>query len=257
MNRLHSGLLSVSFRQLKVEEIIKLVAQAELTGIEWGGDIHAPHGDSAKARQVGTWTVEHGLKVVAYGSYYRVGDKSPDAVPFEAVLDSAVALGAPTVRVWAGSVGSAKADPRIWDEVVTDSRRIAELAKDAGITVSYEYHANTLTDTADAASKLLRLASHSHLCTLWQPTVELSHAERLLGLERILPMLGNVHVFHWEGRERRPLVEGADTWRDYFQCMATQSGERYAMLEFIKDDDPSQFLQDAKVLKRLLEETQG
>lgn len=251
---IHSGLLSVSFRQLKAEDVVQLAAQAGVTGIEWGGDIHVPHGDIAKAKQVRDYTVDHGLKVAAYGSYYRVGDRLSDAIPFEAVLESAVSLSAPTIRVWAGRVGSARADQRTWDEVVKDSLRIADLAKEAGVTVSYEYHANTLTDTADSTSRLLQLTPHTHLYTLWQPTIGLSHAEQLERLERIPSRLGNIHVFHWDGLERLPLEEGGELWRDYLQCIARQPGERYAMLEFIKDDDPTQFLRDAEVLSRLLKE---
>jgi hypothetical protein len=42
---IRTGLVSVTFRQLSAEEIIKLVVCAGLEGIEWGGDIHVPHGD--------------------------------------------------------------------------------------------------------------------------------------------------------------------------------------------------------------------
>ena len=44
---------------------------------------------------------EAGLAIAAYGSYYRV--EHDDPAPFEPVLATAVELGAPTVRVWAGS----------------------------------------------------------------------------------------------------------------------------------------------------------
>ena len=62
-----------------------------------------------------------GLVVAAYGSYYRVGHDDP--APFESVLDTAVELGAPLVRIWAGRSGSAEADDAYWTDVVTESRR--------------------------------------------------------------------------------------------------------------------------------------
>ena len=40
-----TGLCSVSFRKLTVEEIIAAVKDAGLDGIECGGDVHVPHGD--------------------------------------------------------------------------------------------------------------------------------------------------------------------------------------------------------------------
>ena len=87
------GLVSITFRQLSVAEIIALVTQAGLAAVEWGGDVHAPHGDEAQAQDISRMGADAGLHVAAYGSYYRVGH--PETGPFEAVLASAVALGAP------------------------------------------------------------------------------------------------------------------------------------------------------------------
>ena len=97
------GLVSITFRQLSVTEIIALVTQAGLAAVEWGGDIHAPHGDEAQAQAIARMGADAGLRVAAYGSYYRVGH--PETGPFEAVLASAVALGAPHIRVWPGQPG--------------------------------------------------------------------------------------------------------------------------------------------------------
>lgn len=48
-----------------------------------------------------------GLRVVAYGSYYHVGCQGQEGIPnFEDVLETALELGAPLIRVWAGNTGS-------------------------------------------------------------------------------------------------------------------------------------------------------
>src|SRR6476469_730727 len=107
---LRPGLFSVTFRQLSPPEIIALVGRAGLRGIEWGGDVHVPHGDVARAREVRDRTADAGLEVAAYGSYYRVAKSEADELPFERVLNTAQALGAPLIRVWAGKQGSAAAD---------------------------------------------------------------------------------------------------------------------------------------------------
>ncbi len=101
------GLVSITFRKLTPQDVVQLAARAGLEGIEWGGDIHVPHGDVAIARQTGKITRDAGLEVAAYGSYYRLG--TDDGPLFPAVLDSAVALGADKIRVWAGNA-SADAD---------------------------------------------------------------------------------------------------------------------------------------------------
>ena len=42
------GLVSVSFRSLEIDEIIKLTKEAGLDTIEWGSDVHAPCDDFQK-----------------------------------------------------------------------------------------------------------------------------------------------------------------------------------------------------------------
>ena len=98
MLHMKTGLTSVTFRQKSPEEIIALAKEAGLTGIEWGGDIHVPAGDTKTASEIGRKTREAGLAVLSYGSYYR-GDEGEDFAP---VLASAKALGAPVIRIWAG-----------------------------------------------------------------------------------------------------------------------------------------------------------
>src|SRR3954469_7051647 len=106
MNQLRTGLVSVTFRPLSPQHVVELVRQAKLDAIEWGGDIHVPHGDVAAAREVWTMTLDAGLAVAAYGSYYRAGVSETDGLPFARVLETAVQLAAPTIRVWAGSKAS-------------------------------------------------------------------------------------------------------------------------------------------------------
>src|SRR5215212_11999351 len=103
---LTSGLVSVTFRPLAPREIVQLAAAAGLRGIEWGGDIHVPHGDLQAARAVRQITADAGLQVLAYGSYFRF----QPAAAFEPVLETALALGAPLIRIWAGSQPSAATD---------------------------------------------------------------------------------------------------------------------------------------------------
>ena len=125
---IHPGLVSITFRKLSPAEIVALVRKAGLRGIEWGGDIHVPHGDIGRAREARALTEEAGLAVAAYGSYYRAGWSETNGLPFKRVLDSAVELGAPTIRVWAGGKGSADVDEAGRWAVIEDLRRVAALA---------------------------------------------------------------------------------------------------------------------------------
>ncbi|MCX7868671.1 MAG: hypothetical protein N2322_01855, partial [Terrimicrobiaceae bacterium] len=109
------GLVSISFRQLAPAEIVRLCTRAGLGLVEWGGDVHVPHGNLEAAKSVRRLTADAGLHTAAYGSYLRLGQPEPS---LEAVLDTAAELGAPVVRVWAGSKGSAEATPEDWSRVV-------------------------------------------------------------------------------------------------------------------------------------------
>ncbi|NLY11193.1 MAG: sugar phosphate isomerase/epimerase [Firmicutes bacterium] len=249
---MRTAVTSVTFRQLKPEEIIELTLQAQLDAIEWGGDIHIPHGDLFTAQKVGELTRKAGLCVSSYGSYYRVGTGNED---FNKILDTALALQAPLIRVWAGNVGSKDATDAWWDKVVSDARKIAMLAEKQNIKVAFEYHGGTLTDTPDSTDRLLQLIDHQNIMTYWQPLADWGFEYRLDSLTRVLPHLANVHVFHWSAAgERYPLQDGIQYWQGYLKKVRQINDEfiRYAIIEFVRNDDKKQFLEDARTLKSIL-----
>lgn len=248
------GLVSVTFRKLSPAEIVALVREAGLTGIEWGGDVHVPHGDLARAREVRKLTEENGLRVAAYGSYYRAGFSESDGLAFERVLATARELGAPTIRVWPGTKGSAEVDEAGRRSVGADLERIAGLAAQAGISVSTEFHGGTLTDTNESAVRLLSEVSHPNLFTYWQPHNGEATEDCVAGLRAVRARMSNLHVFHWwpTSAERHPLAEGSARWAAFFAECAPLTEDRFALMEFVPGDAPEAFLRDAGTLKALL-----
>jgi len=255
---IQSGLVSITFRKLNPGDVIQLVREARLKGIEWGGDIHVPHGDLDTARSVGLMTREAGLHVAAYGSYYFVGESESEGLGFEQVLGSARALEAPTIRVWAGRKGTAAADAVVWSRVVSDAQRIAGLADKAGIRICIEYHGNTLTDHHQAATLLHQRIGSKNVDLLWQPLHNHSHEIQKAAVEKMLPLVSNIHVYWWlpahrpEGYDRLSLANGAGQWRSFFDTIKQSGRDRYAMLEFVKGDNVDQFREDARVLNGFL-----
>jgi 3-dehydroshikimate dehydratase len=258
---IRSGLVSITFRQLSPAEIVARAAQAGLEAIEWGGDVHVPHGDVDAARTVRRTTEEAGLQVAAYGAYYRVGHEEP--CPFADVLESAVALGAPLVRVWAGKQGSDTADDAYRARVVEDSKQIAELAAEAGLDVAYEFHGGTLTDTGASARQLLEAVDHPQMGTYWQPPNWATTEQALETLEAILPWLRNIHVFSWRRAQlgqkitRLPLAEGEAAWMRYLPVIASTGRDGYAEIEFVHDDAPASLREDAATLVQWLSRVNG
>lgn len=251
MGKLKTGLLSVTFRQLTPVAVIELVSQAGLQVIEWGGDIHVPHGDSKAAAEVGKMTSAAGIEVASYGSYYQLVNED-SGLSFDKVLDSAIILQAPAIRVWAGKEGSSTTSMEERQKVVSEARRIASLAQQQGITIDFEYHGGTLTDCTESAVKLMQEIAHPNVRCNWQAPTNASFTEGLEGLKAILPYLANVHVFYWKNNERLTLTEGEHEWLQYLEIIQQTGRNHSLMLEFVKDDAPEQFLADAKSLTRLL-----
>lgn len=247
-----TGLCSVTFRDLTAEQVIELTLKAELEGIEWGGDVHVPPGDDERALEVATLTEQANLDIVSYGSYYRVGHNKANAASFEKILETTVKLRAPAVRVWAGSLGSREADEKYRESVVADAKRIASLAEKVGVSIHFEYHGNSLTDTPESAAQLMRDIDHSNIHLYWQPAVGERIANRIASIQQVRPWLTHVHVFQWTNKDRLPLEAGIEEWDQYLHELKKLNESRYLLLEFIKSDNSAQFLQDADTLKNLV-----
>lgn len=251
---IHLGMVSVTFRQLSPEEIVELVVKAGLDAIEWGGDIHVPHGDTKKARYVHKITADAGLLTPVYGSYYQVNESEKKGLTFNSVLDSALSLGAPIIRVWAGVKDSGQADEDYWNRVVSESQRIADIAAASDITLTYEFHCGSLVDTVDSAKKMIQDVGRENMRLHWQPIVGTEADTNIAGLEELLPYIEYIHVFHWwpTHTERHPLADGAEDWTRYLTKITSVNDNFFAMLEFVQDDLPENFLRDAVVLKVIL-----
>ncbi len=245
------GLVSVTFRRLSPREVVDLCVSSGLQTIEWGGDVHVPPDDTAAASRVGEMTRMAGLSIAAYGSYYRLGAGGDS---FDAVLAGAEALGAPAIRVWAGDRGSADTGDAGRMAVADDAMRCADLAGAKGISICYEYHDRTLTDTTESATALLAATQHPFIRSLWQPPHGKSPRECLNSLRAVLPRLHHIHVFHWwpEPDNRLPLADGRDRWEAYVSELTSSSIDRDFLLEFVRGDDPPALREDARTLREIL-----
>lgn len=249
------GLASVTLRAFTPEKIIQLAADGGLKCIEWGGDIHVPVGEINRAGKIGCLTREAGLAVAAYGSYYRLGAADEAGKKFEDVLRTAAALGAPTIRVWAGVKGSEHHSEEERQRVVDDAVRVADLASHSGLTVSLEYHADTLTDTRASVLRLMKELNSSPIDFLWQPSNGESVEACAARLRDVLPRLRNIHAFHWwpTAHDRHPLVDGEAQWRSYLDIVRSRDRPVDVLLEFVARDSPKQLAEDASTLRRWLQ----
>lgn len=248
------GLCSVTLRRWTAEAVVREAASMGVRGIEWGGDVHVPPGDLANAAAVARLCRDAGIEAPSYGSYLRLGAEDEGA-ELPAVLDTAAALGATNVRVWAGRTGSAAVTGEGFDRVADRLRTVAEAARPVGLAISVEYHRDTLTDTVASASRLLTAVNGGNVFSYWQPVPELGLATWLAELAALRGRLSHVHVFHWlKGNVRRPLAEAEADWRRLLAAaVPTPAFDRqaFALLEFVQDDSADRLRADMALLARL------
>ncbi len=247
---LRPGLVSITYRALSPREIVNACVDAKLEGIEWGGDVHVMPDDLNNARAVGTMTRDVGLEVAAYGSYYRC-----DGAPFEPIIETALALGAPLIRVWAGVTDASDADESDWSRVSDELARISAIARAAEVQVATEFHGGTLTARGQSARRLME---NTNSRTLWQPLrrgddFDLCVEENLDELRAVVPWLSNVHVYEWaddaNGKRQRLSLEGSKQWPRYVEELRAIGGSRWLLLEFVPDDNPAILSREAAALR--------
>ncbi len=256
MNALLPGLCSVTLRSSSVDDVARVAGECGLAAIEWAADVHVPPGDRAAAHRARAASEAAGLVVASYGSYlFASGPPEPgDDVR---TLDTAVALGAGNVRVWAGfgiEPGTAE-----YAATVEGLRAVSRLAAERNLTVSLEYHGWTPTETVAGAQALINEVGAPNLFTYWQPpywrapTAPAADAAEVVALGG---RLSHLHVYEWSGPEQRESLAGGEArWcavLDVVGHLAAWSEPRCAFLEFVADDDPAALARDAAVLRRWL-----
>lgn len=245
------GLCSVTLRQFTPEQVVAAAADARLEVIEWGGDVHVPPGDVDRAAEVARATAEAGLAVCSYGSYFRSG---ADEV-LTPILDSAQALGADRVRIWAGRVDSADASPEEYARIVARLKDAAAEASERGISLALEFHRRTVADTPKATLRVLADVGSPALSTYWQPSVGAPDAVALAEFDALAAHTSAVHVFSWWPlADRLRLRQREALWTGLFSAAsALAEAPRDALLEFIPDDDPALLAPEAAVLRGWLD----
>ncbi len=255
MSGIRPGLCSVTLRASTIDEVARVAHRCELRGIEWGGDVHVPPGDLAAAARARAATQAAEAVVGSYGSYlFATGVPSSSEV--QEVLRTAVALGAPNVRVWAGFGVEPATDS--YAEIVAGLAEFSAAAAERQITVGLEFHGGTPTATVAGTRALLDAIDAPNLFTYWQPPYWRAPTSPVAdGAEvtELGPRLSHLHVYEWASPEdRRPLAEGAARWRSVLRAAGSiaggWAGDRFAFCEFVAGDDVDALSRDAATLVR-------
>ena len=151
------------------------------------------------------------------------------------------------MRIWCGGGDSKDASESLYAEAADKALHLSERAEGRGISVSFEFHRGGLTDNVESTLKLLKLTKTDNIRTYFQvyPREETTPEQELI---EIMPVLTNIHCYHWDGNERLMLSEGRDQWESILNTAVSNGFTGWVLLEFTKDDSDENFMSDAEVL---------
>ena len=66
------GLVSVTFKKMRADDVVKLAEKAGLKAIEWSENHHIRPGDAKEAMRIASIMEDCNLEVASYGSYFRL-----------------------------------------------------------------------------------------------------------------------------------------------------------------------------------------
>ena len=243
------GVTSLTFKQFTPEQIVEAVKNSSADGIEWGeNENHIPLGDLLRAGEIGELTRSKGLEVFSFGSYYTLGEPIEN---FEITLQTALALGAPIIRIWAGKQSPSLISQQEFDNYIVQAKFMGDIAKKSNVQLCFEYHKGTLTETAVSAKKLVTAIDHSDIGLYWQPNFDYDFDENLAGLKSIIGFVTkNIHIHNYnEDAGYKNLCEVKSEIVSYLNMICQQNKDFNIIIEFVKGASVENFLKDLQILK--------
>lgn len=240
------GLASIAFRQLSVEDILTAAKAAKLSYVEWGSDIHAPKDDVENLDRIVRLTREAGLQISSYGTYFNILRNEPEELID--YIHAAKRLGTSILRIWcAGNPNKLSREEIL--PLYEKCRQIAKIAEAHDVLVCAECHNDNLTDNKESSLELLQSVNSPAFRMYWQPNPYHTDAENEAFAKAVSAYAVNVHVYNWQQRERLPLAQAADAWRQYVRAL----GEDHVyLLEHFQNDDPALLAPEAEAFRQIL-----
>ncbi|MBQ3557104.1 MAG: sugar phosphate isomerase/epimerase [Oscillospiraceae bacterium] len=244
------GLVSVSFRQHTPEDILQAVKAAGLSCVEWGSDVHAPCRDMERLREIAVRQKEHGISCSSYGTYFRLGETPIKEL--ENYIQAAKILGTNILRLWCGVKSGKDMTNEERNALLEACKKAAEIAKSSEMTLCMECHRETFTENPDDAVWLMRAVNSPHFRMYWQPFQWQNLEENMKNAAKVANYAEHIHVFNWRGKEKFPLAEAVEEWRDYLEQFSTP---RTLLLEFMPKGTLEELACEAAALRMVIGES--
>lgn len=243
------GLVSISFRSLRPEEILQHMKKAGLCCVEWGSDVHAPKDGLSRLQEIAALQKQYGIPCCSYGTYFKLG--RDDTAELEPYFAAAKILGTEILRLWCGTKSYLDYTEEEKATLFAQCRKAAAMAENHGMTLCMECHPKTFTDELQGALELMEAVNSKHFRMYWQPNQHKTEAENMAYATQISPYTTHLHVFHWHKKEKFPLKNGKKVWKTYLSAFP---GDHLLLLEFMPDDDPATLPQEAETLRNIIGE---
>ncbi len=246
---LNLGLTSVTFRKLNADEILKYCTECNLSAIEWGGDVHVPPDNINAARLIGEKTRSAGICTPSYGSYFRLG-KNDD---FDKYLKTAKALGADIIRIWGGDKASSRLSGSEYKSLIEETKAVCKAALSENIQIAFEYHNDSVTDTAESALSVIRDVNCENLGMYFQYDPWVSFEKNTETLKAFLPYLKMVHVFYVDSDINRFSVkDGEKIWKKFIKILKGNNADVFLLFEFLRNESLEELKNETAIMNKIL-----
>jgi 3-dehydroshikimate dehydratase len=250
------GLSSQAFPAMATKDILKLAVDAGLEGVEWAAESHLVPGDIKAAQSLMMETLWARLAVVSYSALYRVHPGSEAGLGFESLLDTAQALHAPILRIFAGSQPWSRLGSEARAGLVAELRRLGDLADSRGITVCLSLSRGTALEDYAAAEGLLGELAHPFVRLAWEAMPGGAQEEATGALERLRGQTSLLLARHSDRLGRSsPLGDEAEAWQRRLASFLSGETEpkmsRFVLLGRIGGGEEARLKEDAAFLAGL------
>ena len=243
------GVVSVSFRQLSVDEVIRYTKEAGLDQIEWGGDVHAPYNDPERIAYIAKAQAAAGISCPSYGTYFKLG--VDDTELLHGYAEAARALGTKILRLWCGNKNYTDLTPEEREFMISECKKAARIAEEEGVILCMECHQKSFTNVLEGALDLMRSVNSPAFRMYWQPSTTAPVEDNIKYARGIKDYVDTIHVFYYKDGKKAYLKDGAEEWKRY---LSEFENDKKLLLEFMPDGSPDSLRGEAAALTAIAAE---
>lgn len=244
------SLCSTGFKQERLEAVLSLAEDVGLQGVElWAGHLDEYEGRGGTAAGLTKLLAERCLEVSAI-SEYTYFSKGPEESRAELARigrasEWAAELGCPRIRTFAGHRASRAALALEWDGVIDGLGKAHEICLTKQVQLAVEIHNNTLADTAESLTALLRDVRGEGLKLIFDGfNLFVDHLEPVPVLEQFFPWIDHVHFKDyrwnhqdWSQSQAVPVLQGDANHAPILQKLLDLGYRGWISFEYMGDYD--------------------